>query len=235
MSNIFFDSFSNAFSSFKALSEKASASLSKVLVVALAAVSTTTAIFANASTQQSIPDLNDLPSRVIDPEKHQDIFLYAAYGSNMAENLIRKRVGEVKFVGIGSFEGYEFSYCLDGWAAIQEKTDAVVWVALYQFNAEQFKKMDKHESALYDRKIVEVKMQETGKTVKAWVYALNPDAPRSAPTAYRSYINLLQKAAKSRNLPPDYIEETLGKYSFIKPEDQGSQGYQEATDSIVIP
>ena len=106
-----------------------------------------------------------------------DIY-YFAYGSNLHKRHMKGRCRDSQPVAKAILEGYELTFKGNrkgnGVADIQPKAGEQVVGAIYKVSKADRAALDRYEGypRLYDRHVIEVVRQDTGETVKAFVYRM---------------------------------------------------------------
>ena len=137
---------------------------------------------------------------------------YLAYGSNMAENRLRKRVLSAEKIGLVNLPGHRltFSYAStkDGSAKcdalITEYPDDLVIAVLYQILAEEKPLLDYYEGLGVEYRSCFIPIQlPDGKPVEALIYyATNLNAELRP---YRWYREHVLRGAIENGFPEDYL------------------------------
>ena len=152
--------------------------------------------------------------------------LYFAYGSNMSERRLRKRVPSAKVIGTGFLENYRltFNKCSkkdkSGKCTIEPCKSDRVFGVLFEINKDEKRKLDKvegacgnggYEKATHKIEIWEYKCSEAkcDKTVCcATTYqATNPCQDLKPYTWYKQHVLV---GAIEQGLPPTYINRLIG-------------------------
>jgi hypothetical protein len=131
--------------------------------------------------------------------------LYFAYGSNLAPERMRERVGAVRALGAARLTGW--SLRLDkrgadgsGKANLHEDPQGSVWGALYAFDADAWPRLDACEPG-YER--VAVRVECGGAWHAAHSYRSHLIAPDAVPLA--GYKRLILAGARAHGLPEAWL------------------------------
>jgi gamma-glutamylcyclotransferase len=132
--------------------------------------------------------------------------LYFAYGSNLAPERMRERVGAVRTLGVAQLAGF----CLridkrgtdgSGKANLREDAQGRVWGVLYAFEAEVWPRLDACEPG-YER--VSVSVECGGAPHAAHTYRSHLIAPDLLPLAW--YKRMLVDGARAQGLPDAWLQ-----------------------------
>lgn len=138
---------------------------------------------------------------------------YFAYGSNMCQARLEKRLGKVKNLGYHSLFGFELvfncGYASSMFANIRPKFYDCVEGVIYQMSETQIKKLDTIEGFYgnngYNRMMIRVNKQ--GKPlaknkITAWTYInFNTFSDEEPPIISSKYMNYLIQGATENDLP----------------------------------
>lgn len=141
--------------------------------------------------------------------------LYFAYGSNMSQQRIKRRVPRTQFVGVAALSNFQLRFHKKGRDG-SAKADALftgnpddrVFGALYQLSENELLLLDKIEDCGigYERK--EVMVDAEGKWYPAWVYcALHIDRSLKPYSWYHQHVIV---GAEQLSLPLEYIQHIKG-------------------------
>jgi cation transport regulator ChaC len=140
---------------------------------------------------------------------------YFAYGSNLLENEIRKKLNYVQL------EPYERAY-LPGWRLVFDKhsqrrlgdaanlvqdSTSMVWGFVYRLDERGVALLEEQERG-YQQERVDVRLQSVADTpsdVAAFTFVSKSPCPEACGPP-SSYLNLIISGAEHRQLPADYIE-----------------------------
>lgn len=134
---------------------------------------------------------------------------YFAYGSNLDQEGMRRRVGQWYELKPALLKGFRLVFDVysgswrGGVANVKEAETSVVYGAAYLLEEEQLEKLDKYEGVphLYHRRKVYVEIE--GKPVEAFVYV--GSKPRTSVIPSTEYLSLMIKGLKKLG----YGEEVL--------------------------
>ena len=156
-------------------------------------------------------------------------FLYFAYGSNMSERRLQKRVDSATVVGTGILKDYcltfrKLSKDGSGKCTIECSESHKVYGVLFEIKKDQEGKLDAAEGLCkgytditVDIKIIETREPEKykcGETVCAKTY-YGTNLKPSAPKPYTWYKKHVLVGAKEQNLPQRYID-CLKSFDAVK-------------------
>lgn len=139
--------------------------------------------------------------------------LYFAYGSNMSTLRLSYRVGKVEFVDVAVLTGHVFKYnkvSLDGSlkASIEStgKPDDIVYGVLFRIDPKALPQLDNAEGYGngYDRKTVQVQLQQSKQSVSATTYYGTNTNDDGTNLPYDWYTTLVNAGATEHKLPADY-------------------------------
>lgn len=148
--------------------------------------------------------------------------LYAAFGSNLDPEHMKKRCPHSPLLGTGWLEGWRLTFGGEdlGWegslSTIVQAPGEHVFVALYDVTAADARELDAWEGAesgLYRKLRVRVETLEGDRL--AWVYVL--DGYEGGLPGAR-YVELLASAAEAAGAPDDYVAELRGRPCRSAPE-----------------
>nr|BAJ49244.1 conserved hypothetical protein [Candidatus Caldarchaeum subterraneum] len=134
---------------------------------------------------------------------------YFAYGSNLDQEGMRRRVGEWFDLKPAILRDYKlvFNVFSSSWrggvANIEESPGSVVYGAVYLLEESQLEKLDKYEGVphLYHRRKMTVEVG--GRPLEAYVYVATNPRPRLTPSS--SYLALVLKGLKKLGYSDDVI------------------------------
>jgi gamma-glutamylcyclotransferase (GGCT)/AIG2-like uncharacterized protein YtfP len=137
--------------------------------------------------------------------------LLFAYGSNMAAREMSEFAPAARFAGLARLPGFRLelrrrSIRWGGGAAdIVERAGEEVWGALYEVPGAELADLDAKEGAgfAYRRREVEVETDDGIQAALAYE-VIDKEPDEVAPTP--EYAELLVRAARELDLPPDYLE-----------------------------
>lgn len=141
--------------------------------------------------------------------------LYAAYGSNMDPQQMRRRCPHSPVRGTGWLEGWRLTFGGEdlGWegalATLVEDAGSRVFVALYDITDADQAHLDEWEGAdigLYRK--IRLRVQTLDGEALAWLYVL--DAYEGGLPSAR-YLGILAEAAQAAGAPDDYLAELLAR------------------------
>ena len=141
--------------------------------------------------------------------------LYAAYGSNMDPQQMRRRCPHSPVRGTGWLEGWRLTFGGEdlGWegalATLVEDAGSRVFVALYDITGADEAHLDEWEGAdigLYRK--IRLRVQTLDGEALAWLYVL--DAYEGGLPSAR-YLGILAEAAQAAGAPDDYLAELLAR------------------------
>lgn len=135
---------------------------------------------------------------------------YFAYGSNLDQEGMRRRVGGWLDLKPAILRGYRlvFNVFSSSWrggvANIEESPGSVVYGAVYLLEESQLEKLDKYEGVphLYHRRKITV--EAGGTPLEAYVYVATNPRPKLAPSA--SYLALVLKGLRKLGYSEDIIQ-----------------------------
>lgn len=135
---------------------------------------------------------------------------YFAYGSNLDQEGMRRRVGEWLDLKPAILRDHRlvFNVFSSSWrggvASIEESPGSIVYGAIYLLEDNQLEKLDKYEGVphLYHRRKITV--ESDGKPVEAYVYVATNPRTRLKPSA--SYLALVLKGLKKLGYSDDVIQ-----------------------------
>jgi len=139
------------------------------------------------------------------------VSLYAAYGSNMDPQQMRRRCPHSPVRGTGWLEGWRLTFGGEdvGWegslATLVEDPGSRVFVALYDITSSDEAHLDEWEGAdigLYRK--IRLRVQTLEGEALAWLYVL--DAYEGGLPSAR-YLGILADAAEAAGAPDDYLLE----------------------------
>jgi hypothetical protein len=137
--------------------------------------------------------------------------IYAAYGSNLDPEQMRRRCPHSPAVSTGWLPGWRLTFGAEdvGWegalATIVEDPAGQVFVMLYDVTDGDVQQLDQWEGAdvgLYDK--IRLRVHTLDGDVLAWVYVLN-GYEGGLPSA--RYLGLIAEAAETAGAPDDYVED----------------------------
>jgi len=143
------------------------------------------------------------------------VSLYAAYGSNMDPQQMRRRCPHSPVRGTGWLEGWRLTFGGEdlGWegalATLVEDAGSRVFVALYDITGADEAHLDEWEGAdigLYRK--IRLRVQTLDGEALAWLYVL--DAYEGGLPSAR-YLGILAEAAQAAGAPDDYLAELLAR------------------------
>jgi len=143
------------------------------------------------------------------------VSLYAAYGSNMDPQQMRRRCPHSPVRGTGWLEGWRLTFGGEdiGWegalATLVEDAGSRVFVALYDITDADQAHLDEWEGAdigLYRK--IRLRVQTLDGEALAWLYVL--DAYEGGLPSAR-YLGILAEAAQAAGAPDDYLAELLAR------------------------
>ena len=136
---------------------------------------------------------------------------YFAYGSNMSERLFRERRHMVWHdARLARLDGYRLAFTVGGGrrpgvsapANIVPAQGESVFGVLYQLPLRKFARLDNSEGRQYQYLWTEVEDSE-GRRIAAVTYQAKAASAEGRPS--QSYLNLIQRTARERGLPADYV------------------------------
>lgn len=143
-------------------------------------------------------------------------FMYFAYGSNMSERRLKKRVDSAKVIGTGTLDKHclTFHKCSQdgsGKCTIECSESDKVHGVLFEINKDQEKCLDAAEGLCkgYNKKIVKIEIRDSkkydcGKIICAKTYyGTKLDRKRKPYTWYKQHVLV---GAIEQQLPPCYID-----------------------------
>lgn len=139
--------------------------------------------------------------------------LYFAYGSNMSSARLRRRVGEVDIVGIGTLHGYVHRFDKRG-ADGSAKGNIVVAPGqrvlgvLYRIDVRQLETLSVYEGG-YRR--VELRVHHHAGEVDAVSFAAIAPVAGLAPAA--DYLRHYRRGLREHGMPDAYVREVLGDHA----------------------
>lgn len=133
--------------------------------------------------------------------------LYFAYGSNMKENRLCKRIPSAKLVGRGRILDKKLvcnkrSKDSSGKANLEDSPRGAVWGVLYEMDSSDLNRLDEVEEG-YQRTTMNVQTDED-KFVVAEVYISTELTLKAIPFSW--YKELLVSGAQEHQLPEDYVD-----------------------------
>lgn len=143
--------------------------------------------------------------------EEQNSHLYFAYGSNMDTNQMKQRCPSAKKVGIGRLEDFDIvfnrkgSYRPGGVASVESANGREVYGIIWQIDSNDLSKLDEIEDPVaYDRKVFKIEdINDSEKKYECYVYIAKPEGEFEPD---KDYFKLLSKAAKTANLPEEYLK-----------------------------
>jgi len=143
------------------------------------------------------------------PRQGERLRPYFAFGSNMDEDNLRSRVGDVRFGGTGYLDNHRLvfnrlgTHRPGGVASVEPRQNARVYGAVWNLDDRQLAVLDEIENpAAYERRMADIVLMETGRTIECQVYVAYPVGVFPAD---QDYIELLIGAARRLGLPPHYV------------------------------
>ena len=136
---------------------------------------------------------------------------YFAYGSNMQNDRLKKRVGKMGLIndcGVGRVSGYKLKFnkqSVDGTgkANIVAYPDFEVCGVVYDLTEPQMLLLDENEKGYARKKMVVALGTEKH---EMWVYIANTDSLNEALLPTRDYLYYLIQGAKEHDFSMDYMD-----------------------------
>jgi hypothetical protein len=150
--------------------------------------------------------------------------LHFAYGSNMHRALMRRHAPNAEPVGVASLADYRFVITADGYASVEPARTHTVYGVLWRLTPRDRVALDAWENiagGLYTAKTLTV--LGASRRVSALVYVARPRA-HGRPRA--GYMELVLAAARTWNLPGDYIA-WLQRWLSAQPLGAGARDLKE--------
>lgn len=135
--------------------------------------------------------------------------LYFAYGSNLKQAQLRRRIGSFRVVGRALLAGHRLVFDKPGAdgsakANLRPAEGAEVWGVLYELEPDGFRRLDPFEGG-YERIRVEV-CRDDGSKTGAWTYLFqSPAAVTDAPPPFDWYRDLLLEGGREHGLPEAHL------------------------------
>lgn len=153
--------------------------------------------------------------------------LYFAYGSNMAEARLQRRIPSAQKVGVARLPGHHLRFhvasSVDGSAKCDayrtERPEDIVMGVLFRIDPAAKPVLDGYESAgeLYRDALISVALDD-GREQKALIYLGTCIDPTLQPYAwYREHV---VRGARENCLPADYVESILAVEALEDPDPQ---------------
>ncbi len=141
---------------------------------------------------------------------------YFAYGSNMSQQRLQQRVGNVASLGLAKLDQYRFAFNKrgsdgTGKANIIADANASVEGVVYRITDAQLDKLDRFEGSPkhYVRKNIQVEHPQKG-FIQAITYIANPDQTTShSIKPSQEYLNHILLGAKENNLSPQNCQKIM--------------------------
>jgi hypothetical protein len=150
--------------------------------------------------------------------------LHFAYGSNMHRAVMRRHAPNAEPVGVASLADHRFVITVDGYASVEAVRTRVVYGVLWRLTPRDRAALDAWENiagGLYAAKTLPV--LAAGRRVSTLVYVARP-CPDGRARA--GYMELVLAAARSWNLPSDYIA-SLQRWLPAQPLGAGGRNLKE--------
>jgi gamma-glutamylcyclotransferase (GGCT)/AIG2-like uncharacterized protein YtfP len=140
---------------------------------------------------------------------------YFAYGSNLDQEQLRGRIGDVNIIGKAVLHEHTIKFNKQsrdgsGKANIVNQDTSDVEGVIFNFTEEQFKKMDKSEVG-YHRKQVSLAFED--RQVKAITYAADSEKINDTLTPTKEYLQIIIGGAKNFELSDAY-QKMLATFSI---------------------
>lgn len=138
---------------------------------------------------------------------------YFAYGTNMAEQVIREWCPTARYVGPAVLPDHQLDFTRrsvktgTGVADVVPANGSAVWGALYEIEDQELASLDRKEGRgwAYKRAAVDVCVSNGREVTSAFTYrVVSPSGEPVPPSAV--YLKSLIAAAEERVLPADYIQ-----------------------------
>lgn len=144
--------------------------------------------------------------------KYLDLY-YAAYGSNMNLEEMKKRCPDAKHEGTGTIEGYELLFCGEAGRAylnVRPNSAKKVNVCLFKISENDLKSLDEYEEypKLYGRSKCDVFMDD-GSIKQAFFYEMDPSYEISTPS--ESYYRRVEQGFLDNDLDTRFLVEAYAK------------------------
>jgi gamma-glutamylcyclotransferase len=137
---------------------------------------------------------------------------YFAYGSNMLQERMKKRVSSARYLETATLAGYVLRFnkiSKDGSSKANivrsDRPGAVVWGVLFELEESERVKLDKAEGLGRGYDLVSAQVQTASGFQSAFTYSASPEALDDNLKPYLSYKRMLLRGAKQNHLPDDYI------------------------------
>jgi hypothetical protein len=152
------------------------------------------------------------------------VTLHFAYGSNMHPAVMRRHAPNAEPIGVASLADYRFIITADGYASVEPARTHMVHGVLWRLTPRDRVSLDTWENiagGLYSATTLPVLAE--GRRVLVLVYLARPRGP-GRPRA--GYMELVLEAARTWNLPADYIA-SLQRWLPAQPLGAGGRNLKE--------
>jgi hypothetical protein len=143
-----------------------------------------------------------------------ELMLHFAYGSNMHGAIMRKHAPAAVPLGVAKLANYRFVITTDGYASVEPASAQIVFGVVWRLTPRDRVTLDLWENiagGLY--RAVTLPIQSGGRHLSALVYVARP-RPNGRPKP--GYMEIVVKAARQLELPPDYIA-SLAQWLPLRP------------------
>jgi len=150
--------------------------------------------------------------------------LHFAYGSNMHRAVMRRHAPYAEPVGVATLADYRFVITADGYASVEPARTHKVYGVLWRLTPRARVSLDAWESTSSGQyTTANLPVHQSGRLRPALVYLARPRGP-GRPRA--GYMELVLDAARSWNLPDDYIA-SLQSWLPAQPLGAGGRNLKE--------
>jgi cation transport regulator ChaC len=137
--------------------------------------------------------------------------MYFAYGSNMAEGVMREKCPQAELVGPARLDGYALAFRRrsvrsgTGVADVVASPNDFVWGVLWRIDADCVSTLDRKEGHpwAYTRVVVEVELEDGGRRTASTYVVTEPDGDHIQPS--ETYVADILEAARAHRLPDAYV------------------------------
>jgi cation transport regulator ChaC len=149
--------------------------------------------------------------------------LHFAYGSNMDPAVMRRHAPAAVPIGVARLADHRFIITADGYASVEQARASAVHGVLWRLTARDRATLDRWESTASGQYCAAMlAVRSAGRRVAALVYV----GRRAAGRPRAGYMELVIAAARTWNLPADYITE-LRRWQAAWPLGAGSRNLKE--------
>ena len=137
--------------------------------------------------------------------------IYAAYGSNMNLDQMKKRCPEAKIIGMGILEDYQLNFKGKGHLNIDSSNGEKISIVLWEIDSKCESNLDIYEGFpdYYYKREIDVKFRD--EKIRAMVYIMNKEFGEIIKKPTDEYYKTVYKGFVDNNIEVGRLEEALAR------------------------